>query len=117
MFRMRASSNDALYVVDRDQKPVGVVMQRDVTRAVRDQVEDLNLIIRTDFPLTECTAALADVYNICTEDIPIAVVNDTGQFLGEVHALDLLANLSPESFNAAGGSNNSVDEESNGAVK
>ena len=97
MFRMRGSRNDALFIVDRQQKPVGLVLQRDIARAVREGLQDLSQV-NTAFATTNASAPLVDVYNLCAENIPIAVVDERGRLMGEVHPLDLLANLAPESL-------------------
>lgn len=97
MFRMRGSRNDALFIVDREQKPVGLVLQQDIARAVREGVQDLGQVT-TAFATTVASAPLVEVYNLCAENIPIAVVDERERLIGEVHPLDLLANLAPDTL-------------------
>ena len=101
MFRIRESRLDVLYVVDQHRHPVGVVIGEDVARAVQEGVRDLDSVMGTDFPKTEIDSTLADVYALCCFGVPVAVVDQRGRLVGEVHALDVLAHLTPESLNPA----------------
>jgi glycine betaine/proline transport system ATP-binding protein len=98
MFRMRESRHDLLFIVDGQHHPVGVVLAEDVARAVREGINDLGKVMQTDFSTTEESSTLADVYQLCSSGVPVAVVDDRSRLVGEVHALDLLANLTPDSL-------------------
>lgn len=103
MHRMREARRNLLYVVDRENHPLGVLHEEDVARGIRLGVRDLGKVMRTDFAKTEANSTLADVYDLCSSGVPVAVVDANDQLLGEVHALDVLANLTPESLPAIPG--------------
>ncbi len=98
MHRMRETSRDLLYVVDQENYPLGVIHEEDVARGIRLDIEDLGKVMRTDFDTTAANSTLADVYDLCSSGVPIAVVDANDRLLGEVNALDVLANLTPDSL-------------------
>ncbi|MFQ6027117.1 MAG: glycine betaine/L-proline ABC transporter ATP-binding protein [Dehalococcoidia bacterium] len=93
LFRMRDLARDGLYVVDPDQKPLGVVTELDVVRAVQEGVTDLSSVMQRDFPQNVASETLAGIYDCCASGVPVAVVDDQGRLTGVVHILDLLAAL------------------------
>lgn len=102
--RMRESSRNALYVVQPHPEHrrcqggvVGLVAEEDLAQAVREGGRELAKIIRTDFPEAAPATPLADIYNIVSTGLPVAVVDEQGCLYGEVDQLDVLANLSPNS--------------------
>jgi glycine betaine/proline transport system ATP-binding protein len=104
LFRMRDLARDGLYVVDQDQKPVGVVTELDVVRAVQEGISDLDSVMQRDFPQNVASETLAGIYDCCASGVPVAVVNEQGQLTGVVHILDLMAALAVKNATASGGS-------------
>lgn len=93
--RMRESNLDALHLVDQGSKPMGIVTREDLVLATRHGVLDLLRVVNTDYPATAASDTLADIYDLCTLGLPIAVLDDGGALVGVVSALDLIANLTP----------------------
>jgi glycine betaine/proline transport system ATP-binding protein len=86
-----AESLTTLYVVDGDDRPVGLLHQD----AVQDnQSPPIEQSMETSFPVAEATWELADVYDLCTQGVPVAVVDENGRFQGTLHYQDVLATLS-----------------------
>ena len=81
LFRLRDLARDGLYVVDQDQKPVGVVTELDVVRAVQEGISDLDSVMQRDFPQNVASETLAGIYDCCASGVPVAVVNDQGQLV------------------------------------
>ncbi|HEX2256815.1 MAG TPA: glycine betaine/L-proline ABC transporter ATP-binding protein [Afifellaceae bacterium] len=99
--RMRELREDAIYVADREDRPLGLVLEADVVHAMRDKQNDLKAVMRADFPRTTADTALAEVYELCTSGLPIAVVGPRGRIRGVVHPLDVFAEISPRDNGAA----------------
>jgi glycine betaine/proline transport system ATP-binding protein len=99
--RMRELREDAIYLADRDDRPLGLVLEADVVRAIRDKQNDLKAVMRADFPRTGPDTPLAEVYDLCASGLPIAVVGPRGRIRGVVHPLDVFAEISPRDNGAA----------------
>lgn len=98
--RMRESGRNALYVVTPHPQhrrclggPVGIVTEQAIAGAVRQGVTDLDQVLTTDFPTTNPTSSLADIYGLSATGLPIAVVDEQGCLMGVVDQLDLLGHL------------------------
>ena len=90
---MRELDRDALYVIDGRGEPVGLVLGRDLARAKRAGVADLNAVMRATFPRTARSAKLAEIFDLCRAGLPVAVVGERGRLEGVVNPLDVLAEL------------------------
>ena len=55
--------------------------------------KDLSHYIEKDYPTTSCDASLADIYALCADGLPIAVLDHAGRIQGVVNPLDVLASL------------------------
>ena len=95
--RLRQTKSDAMYVVDRQRKPVGLVTDQDIAKAVRKGQLKLEEIMLTEFPQTEENTPLAEVLTLCGDSLPIAVVSDKGRFRGILEPLDVLSSIAPSS--------------------
>lgn len=95
--RLRQTKSDAMYVVDRQRKPVGLVTDQDIAKAVRKGQLKLEEIMLTEFPQTEENTPLAEVLTLCGDSLPIAVVSDKGRFRGILEPLDVLSSVAPSS--------------------
>jgi glycine betaine/proline transport system ATP-binding protein len=121
MFRMRASGRDTFYVVQPHPQHrclggiVGMATSQDIAKAVREGVQDLSQVMRTDIPKASPATPLVDIYTMFSAGLPVAVVDEQGCLFGEVDQLDLLANLAPENLLVAPGPAHSESNESNGA--
>jgi glycine betaine/proline transport system ATP-binding protein len=93
--RLRQTKSDAMYVVDRQRKPVGLVTDQDIARAVRKGELKLEEVMMTEFPQTEETTPLGEVLTLCGDSLPIAVVSDKGRFRGILEPLDVLTSVAP----------------------
>jgi glycine betaine/proline transport system ATP-binding protein len=84
--------DSSVYLVDREGRPVGLLMQQDLFHAT-SEVTDLNTLMRVHFPLTSPSATLASIYGICRGEMPVAVVDPTGRLLGAIDPCDVLSAL------------------------
>jgi glycine betaine/proline transport system ATP-binding protein len=85
--RLRRADRGALFVVDGAGRPVGLLLARD----------DDDAAIRRDFPRTAPDAKLAELFEACARELPVAVVDREGRLVGVVHPSDVLAELARES--------------------
>ncbi len=93
MFRMRELGRDGLFVVDHQNKPVGLVIDQDVATAARNNQRDLDKIMRKEFPQISPEVTLSEIYSAAATGLPIAVLNDDGQLVGFITQFDILANI------------------------
>lgn len=108
--RLRQTKSDAMYIVDRQRKPVGLVTDQDIARAVRKGELKLESVMMTEFPQTEENTPLGEVLTLCGDSLPIAVVSDKGRFRGILEPLDVLSSVSPIGNENGNGGNESSEE-------
>lgn len=96
--RMRELGRSGLYVVNRKNEPVGLVMEGDISAEERERRHDHELtnIMRSEFPTISENASLIDVYRLAAEGLPVAVLSDNGKLEGVVNQFDILVNASLE---------------------
>ena len=90
---MKAHDRNRMHVVDRHGKPVGVLMVDSLEQAVQSGVEDVEVVMKTDFPVVEAATSLEEIFHIAQSGMPIAVVNRKGKFKGVVEQSDILASI------------------------
>ncbi|MGH6887304.1 MAG: quaternary amine ABC transporter ATP-binding protein [Geminicoccales bacterium] len=92
--RLGRSDRGALFVVDGAGRPVGLLLARDV-----DGRSDAapGAAIRRDFPRAAPETKLAELFEPCARELPIAVVDRDGRLAGVVHPADVFAELARES--------------------
>ena len=100
--RMREGNLDALYVVDQGFKPLGIITRQNVDLATKNRAPDLLRVMDTNYPSTAASDTLADAYDLCSAGLPIAVLDDDGDFIGVVSAMDLITNLTPSATGEPG---------------
>ncbi len=93
MYHMRQDHSSEIYVLDRQRKPAGLITEREVIDARQRKTDKLDMVMRTDFPVVNESAPIGEVLPLCSQGVPIAVVNDKGIFRGELDPLDVLSNL------------------------
>lgn len=80
--RMREEGLSSIFVVDRHRNLKGYVTAEDASDARKNDVRDINEIIKNDIPRVESDTPMNDIFNIIYDaPIPVAVVED-GKLLG-----------------------------------
>lgn len=87
----------ALYVIDDEGKPVGIVLEDDVLRAQAQGADDLAQIMRQEFPTAAPAAALEEISRLAVDGLPVAVVGSDGRLRGVADPQDVLANFGRKS--------------------
>lgn len=90
---MQQRDRRRMHVVDRHGRPVGMLILKDLERAVTNGVEDVEAVMRDDFPIVEATTSLEEIFHVAQSGIPIAVTNMKGKFKGVVEQSDILASI------------------------
>jgi glycine betaine/proline transport system ATP-binding protein len=85
--RLGRTDRGVLFVVDGAGRPVGLLLARG----------DDDAAIRRDFPRAAPDAKLAELFEACARELPVAVVDEDGRLAGVVHSSDVLAELARES--------------------
>jgi len=92
--RVRGLDTNALYVVDHQRHPVGLVTHRALTEASRSGETDLSKVLLRDFPSTHGDMPLSEIYELAATGWPVAVLGTKdGKLMGVVDPLDLLGRL------------------------
>lgn len=100
---MQTHERRRLHVVDRQGQPVGMLNRQDLEQAVKSGVEDVESVMRTDFPTVEAATSLEEIFHLAQAGVPIAVVNRKGKFKGVVEQSDILASIGRLSHSADDG--------------
>ena len=111
--QMDAFNVTALYVVDQQGMPDGVVRRSYLHQLQAEGKTDLREALIGNYPTTSPLTELTSIYNVYEEHLPLAVVNDRGRLQGVIYASDIinaLANTDEESAleAAAQGQNQTV---------
>ncbi len=94
------------YVVNGQEKVEGFISKQNILRAEKSGKKDLVPFIEREFPTTEPSASLSDLYALVADGVPVAVIDRAGRLMGVVTASDVLASLATVEH---------VGEDSNGA--
>jgi len=92
--QLEAANAAALHLINEDGRPLGLITGQDL-RQHGDQ--PLDKLMRTEFPLAQAKWELAELYQLFSEGLPVAVVDGDGRYQGVVHYQDVLAALSANS--------------------
>ena len=84
---------DRMHVVDRHGQPIGLLPEANLQQAATSEVQDIETVMTTDFPIVEATTSLEEIFHLAQFGVPIAVVNRHGKFKGVVEQSDILARI------------------------
>jgi glycine betaine/proline transport system ATP-binding protein len=90
---MQSHDRRRMHVVNRQGQPVGVLTRQDLESAVDSGVENVESVMRRDFPTVEASTSLEEIFHLAQTGAPIAVVNRKGKFKGVVEQSDILASI------------------------
>lgn len=93
MEHMNRFGVNALYLIDENGMPDGVVRREYLYELQQKNVPTIGDAIIGNFPSVSPLTSLTSLYNLYSEQLPIAVVNDKGQLQGVVYAYDVLQAL------------------------
>jgi glycine betaine/proline transport system ATP-binding protein len=91
--QMQRHQREEMYVVDRGNSPIGVVTTQALTRALEQGKEDIKDVMETDFPKVEASTTIEEVAHLCQQRLPLAIIDDRGEFKGVVEHSDILASI------------------------
>ena len=91
--RLKGKKGNALYVVNDEGKPVGLVTLDILDQAKGNGTDSLAEILQTDFPKVNANASLREAYSMFSGMLPLAVVDDEGNLVGQASPLDIIVGL------------------------
>ncbi len=91
--QLEATGSSALYVVDGDGKPVGLVTDRMLDGAEKVNGEDLAGLMRADFPKAFEHTILGDAFLLLAQGLPVATLDAAGRLRGVVDPLAVYPEL------------------------
>ncbi|MGH3442201.1 MAG: quaternary amine ABC transporter ATP-binding protein [Nitriliruptorales bacterium] len=92
--RVRGLDTGGLYVVDHQRHPIGLVTVKGLAEAEDRGVDDLDEVMLRDFPVTYGDTSISEIYELCSDGWPVAVLSRRdGKLEGVVDPLDLLGRL------------------------
>ena len=95
--RMRETGISSIFVIDNKRNLIGYVTADDALNAVKNNINDLKEIIRTDGPTVGKETALNDIFSIIYDSpIPVTVVED-GKLAGIIVRGTVIGALAGES--------------------
>lgn len=90
---MTQANVDVMYVVDAGGGVDGYIRRADLESLVEKGQNSIRRVVQANYPVTARFAPLNELYGLCTDGVPIAVMNDAGRLLGVVYPLDVLGAL------------------------
>ena len=81
------------FCCDPEGRPTGLVTKEDAGSALAQGTTELSSVLRTDYETTTAGARLNDNYAAAGRGIPIAVVNENGQLVGELEPREIMEEM------------------------
>ncbi|MBT9312664.1 quaternary amine ABC transporter ATP-binding protein [Leptothoe kymatousa] len=91
--QMQGNALTRMHVVDRHGKPIGILNQAELQNAVTSNVQDVESVMSTDFPVVKASTSLEEIFHLARFGVPMAVINRSGKFKGVVEQSDILASI------------------------
>ena len=91
--RLNGASLDCAFVLNADGKPVGYLRAGDLDGAGESGGQSAGGRAGTDFHRVAPGRRLVDLYGLCRNGAPLAVVDGSGRFLGQIEMRDILERL------------------------
>lgn len=91
--QMQRHQREEMYVVNRGNSPIGVVTTEALTRALERGIEDIKEVMEADFPKVQASTTIEEVAHLCQQELPLAIIDDQGEFKGVVEHSDILASI------------------------
>lgn len=94
---LREAAVNAVYVLDQQERPLGVILAEDLKDA---NGQDVRTALRRDFPQAAKGKILAECFELCASGLPISVTDDEGRLRGTVDPLSVFNVLGPDKSGA-----------------
>jgi glycine betaine/proline transport system ATP-binding protein len=94
---LREAAVKAVYVLDREERPLGVIVAEDLEDT---DGQDVRTAVRRHFPQAARGNILAECFELCASGLPIAVTDDEGRLRGTVDPLSIFDVLRPDESGA-----------------
>ncbi|HBE16523.1 MAG TPA: glycine/betaine ABC transporter ATP-binding protein [Cyanobacteria bacterium UBA11149] len=84
---------EAMYILDGDGKPVGILKRRLLEGGIEQGKVEINKVMETNFPVAIDSSTIENTLHLWQGGIPVAVVDEKGKFQGAIAISALLASL------------------------
>ncbi|MFP4134955.1 MAG: glycine betaine/L-proline ABC transporter ATP-binding protein [Halothece sp.] len=91
--QMQRYQRQEMYVVNQNNSPIGIVTIQALTQALEKGKEDIKEVMETDFPKVQASTTIEEVAHLCQQELPLAIIDDEGDFQGVVEHSDILASI------------------------
>ena len=91
--QMQRHQRQEMYVVNQNNSPIGIVTIEALTQALNEGKEDIKDVMETDFPKVQASTTIEEVAHLCRQKLPLAIIDDQGDFKGVVEHSDILASI------------------------
>lgn len=91
--QMQRHQRQEMYVVNQDNSPIGILTIQALTQALEKGKEDIKDVMETDFPKVQASTTIEEVAHLCQQELPLAIIDDEGDFKGVVEHSDILASI------------------------
>lgn len=109
---MRTHQREEMYVVERHGSPVGLLQRDTLEKAVADGTEDVETVMKKDFPKVTMAITLEEIFHLARIGVPIAVVDKEGKFKGVIEQSDIFASIGRLSDESGSAGQNDVSDAS-----
>lgn len=100
--KMDQVDQPALYIVNEHGQISGVVQRFDLAMLAQNGEQDMAQAIKVDYPKATKSVPLPQLYGLCSNGLPIGVVDDQGQLLGAISHQDILKTLAANENHISG---------------
>lgn len=91
--QMNKSRIDHIYVVNKNGEIDGYVPRTALETLSQNGTARIQRAVKADFPRASRFTPLNELYGLCQEGVPIAVISDAGRLSGVIYPLDVLGAL------------------------
>ena len=91
--QMQRHQRQEMYVVNQNNSPIGIVTMDLLKQALNQGKEDIKEVMETDFPKVQASTTIEEVAHLCQQELPLAIIDDEGDFKGVVEHSDILASI------------------------
>jgi glycine betaine/proline transport system ATP-binding protein len=104
LLTLRSLKEDHAFMVSRDKKLLGLVTMKKLKNLIQDNGLNLKDALEPDIATTDPDVVLEALFPMAAAaDYPIAVVNETGKFIGEIQISSIFENMIQEKVEDANG--------------
>lgn len=91
--QMQRHNRQQMYVVDRENHPVGLLRLPRLKSALQTGQEEITEVMEKEFPQVRASTTIEEMVHLCNLGVAIAIIDEHGKFTGVVEPSDILASI------------------------